>query len=99
MWRRGFIPLNAYVIAGCFAVITPADFAHAQLRRPTAPEDTLASKIKCRDFQKDSEGKWTSKPNTRIGKIDFSMHTFGDGEVDIGGSDLATVLNRKCGAN
>jgi hypothetical protein len=30
--------------------------------------------------------------------MDFSTHTFGVGEVAIGGVDLATVLNRKCTA-
>ena len=51
--RRGeFISLKAYVIAGCFAIITPADFAHAQPKKPTATEDTLAAKIKCQHFQK-----------------------------------------------
>jgi hypothetical protein len=34
-----------------------------------------------------------------IGKLDFSSHTFGVGEVDIGGADLATVLSRKCARN
>jgi hypothetical protein len=95
MRRRGFISLKAYAI-GCFAVITSADFAHAQSKKPTAPEDTLASKIECQDFQKTSDGKWTSGPNTKVGKMDFSAHTFGVGEVNIGGADLATVLNRKC---
>ncbi len=96
MRRHGSISLKAYVIAGCFAVIMPAEFAHAQPKKPTAPEDILAPKIKCQDFQKNSDGKWTSNPNTRIGKMDFSTHTFGVGEIDIGGADLATVLNRKC---
>jgi len=95
--RRGeFISLKAYVIAGCFAIITLADFAHAQPKKPTATEDTLAAKIKCQHFQKDSDGEWTSSPNATIGKMNFSRHTFGVGEVDIGGADLATVLNRKC---
>jgi hypothetical protein len=31
-----------------------------------------------------------------IGKLDFSRHTFGVGEVNIGGADLAAVLSRKC---
>ena len=88
--------LKAYIIAGCFAVITPADLAHAQPKKPTATEDTLAAKIKCQDFQKNSDGKWTSSPHATIGKIDFGSHTFGVGEVDIGGADVATVLNRKC---
>jgi len=96
MRSRGFISLKAYVIAGYFAVIMPANFTHAQPKKSSAPEDTLASKINCQDFQKNSDGKWTSKSNTRIGKMDFSAHTFGVGDVDIGGADLATVLNRKC---
>ena len=96
MRQREFISLKAYVIAGCFAAITPADLAHAQPKRPTAAEDALTAKLKCKDFQKNSDGKWISGPNARIGKMDFGGHTFGIGEVDIGGADLATVLNRKC---
>jgi hypothetical protein len=96
MRRREFISLKAYVVAGCFAVITLAELAHAQPKKPTATEDTLAAKIKCQHFQKNSDGKWTSSRNTTIGKMDFSSHTFGVGEVDIGGADLATVLSRKC---
>ena len=99
MRRRKFTSLKAYVIAGCFAVITPVDLAHAQPKKPTATEDTLAAKIKCQDFHKTSDGKWASSPNATIGKIDFSSHTFGVGDVDIGGADLATVLNRKCVAH
>jgi len=33
-------------MGGCFAAFMPTDFAHAQPKKPTAPEDTLASKIK-----------------------------------------------------
>ena len=99
MRRHEFISVKAYVIAGCFTVITPANLAHAQIKKPTATEDTLAAKITCQDFQKNSDGTWTSSPNARIGKMDFSNHTFGVGEVDIGGADLATVLNRKCAAH
>jgi hypothetical protein len=98
--RQGeFISLKVYVIVGCFAAITPADLAHAQPKSPTAAEGTLAVKIKCKDFQENSDGKWTSSSNATIGKIDFSSHTFGVGEVDIGGADLATVLDRKCVAH
>jgi hypothetical protein len=95
MPRRGFISLKPYLIAGCFAAMLPADFA-AQSKKPTTAEDSLASKIKCQDFHKNSDGKWISNPNTRIGKMDFSTHTFGAGEVAIGGADLASVLDRKC---
>jgi hypothetical protein len=99
MRRREFISLKVYIIVGYFAAITPVDFAHAQPKSPSAAEGTLAAKIKCKDFQKNSDGIWTSSSNATIGKINFSSHTFGVGEVDIGGADLATVLNRKCVAH
>jgi hypothetical protein len=85
-----------YVIAGCFTVIAATDLAHARPKKPIAAEDTLVAKITCQDFQKHFDGKWTSSPNARIGKLDFSSHTFGIGEVEIGGADLAIVLNQKC---
>lgn len=95
MPRLGFTSLKAFAIAGYFTVIISVDFAHAQPQKPPAPED-LASKIKCQDFRKNADGKWTSNLNTTIGKLDFSTHTFGVGEVAIGGADLASVLDRKC---
>jgi hypothetical protein len=85
-----------FVTAGCFAAMVPGE--PAQSNTPTATEDNLASKIRCQNFQKNSDGEWTSDHNTRIGKTDFSDHTFGVGEVEIGGADLATVLDRKCKA-
>jgi hypothetical protein len=88
MPRRGFISVKACIIGGCFIAIMPADVAHAQTKKQTTSEETLASKIRCQDFQKN--------PNTRIGKIDFSTHTFGVGEVAVGGADLASLLDRKC---
>jgi hypothetical protein len=96
MRRREFI---VYVIAGCFAAIIPADPTYSQTTKQTATENTLAAKIKCKDFQKTSDGKWASSAGTMIGKMDFSSHTFGVGEVNIGGADLATVLSRKCAGN
>jgi hypothetical protein len=84
---------KTYLIVGCLAVILPASIVHPQPKKPTAAEGTLAAKIKCQDFRKNAEGKWTSKSNTRIGQMDFSDHTFDVGEVNIGGVDLATVLN------
>ena len=96
MRRREFI---SCVIAACFTVIIPTDPTHTQTAKQAAAESTLAAKIKCKDFQKTSEGKWISGAGTRIGKLDFSSHTFGIGEVDIGGADLATVLSRKCVVN
>jgi hypothetical protein len=87
------------VIAACFAVIIPAESTHTQTTKQAAAEGALAAKIKCKDFQKTSQDKWISSAGTRIGKLDFSSHTFGIGEVDVGGADLATVLSRKCAAN
>jgi len=60
-------------------------------------EAALATKIKCEDFRKNTNGTWTSAPNTKIGDSAFPQHTFGIRGVSIGGADLATVLNRKCG--
>jgi hypothetical protein len=61
-------------------------------------EAALAAKIKCPDFKKNANGTWTSSANTKIGANAFPKHTFDIHGVNIGGADLATVLNRKCGA-
>jgi hypothetical protein len=63
----------------------------------TKAEAALAAKIKCRDFKKNADGTWTSGPNTKIGANAFPQHTFDIHGVSIGGADLATVVNRKCG--
>jgi hypothetical protein len=63
----------------------------------TKAEAALAAKIKCRDFRKNANGTWTSGPNTKVGANAFPQHTFDIRGVSIGGADLATVLNRKCG--
>ena len=63
----------------------------------TKAEAALAAKIKCGDFRKNANGSWTSGPNTKIGASAFPKHTFDIHGVTIGGADLATVLNRKCG--
>jgi hypothetical protein len=63
----------------------------------TKAEAALAAKINCGDFRKNTNGTWTSAPNTKIGDSAFPQHTFDIREVSIGGADLATVLNRKCG--
>ena len=60
-------------------------------------EAALAAKIKCEDFRKNANGTWTSGPDTKIGDSAFLQHTFDIRGVSIGGADLATVLNRKCG--
>jgi hypothetical protein len=62
----------------------------------TKAEAALAAKIKCGDFRKNANGTWTSGPNTKIGANAFPKHTFDINGVNIGGADLATVLNRKC---
>jgi hypothetical protein len=71
--------------------------ANAQQTKVTNDEAALTAKIKCKDFRKNAGGTWTSGPNTKIGTKDFSDHTFDAHGVSIGGADLATVLNRKCG--
>jgi hypothetical protein len=66
----------------------------------TAPGVSAQEANRCRlseDFRKNTNGTWTSAPNTKIGDTAFPQHTFGIRGVSIGGADLATVLNRKCG--
>jgi hypothetical protein len=70
--------------------------ASAQQTTVTKAEAELSAKIKCEDFKKNSNGTWTSGPNTKIGANAFPNHTFDTQGVSIGGADLATVLNRKC---
>ncbi|MGB8628823.1 MAG: hypothetical protein WCD69_05440, partial [Xanthobacteraceae bacterium] len=78
----------------CLVVVDYINSANAQ-QTATKAEAALASKIQCKDFRKNSDGTWTSGPNTKIGANDFPVLTFDTHGVSIGGSDLATVLNRK----
>ena len=64
---------------------------------PSKGEAALAGKIKCEDFRKNPDGTWTSGPDAKIGSNPFSNLTFESKRVAIGGADLATVLDRKCG--
>jgi hypothetical protein len=71
--------------------------ANAQQTSVTKAEAALSAKIRCEDFRKNSDGTWTSSPDTKIGANAFPNHTFDTNAVSIGGADLATVLNHKCG--
>jgi hypothetical protein len=81
----GRLPIS--FCAFCLVGADPINFANAQQITVIKAEAALSAKIRCEDFRKNSDGTWTSGPNTKI-------HTQG---VSIGGADLATVLNRKCG--
>ena len=86
-----------FSLALCLVGAHYINSAHAQQTKVTTAEAALAAKIKCQDFRKNADGTWTSGPNTKIGTNAFPSHTFGIEGVSIGGADLATVLNRKCG--
>ncbi|MGB8631206.1 MAG: hypothetical protein WCD69_17785 [Xanthobacteraceae bacterium] len=81
----------------CWVGAVSLDSANAQQTTATKAEAALSAKIKCEDFKKNSDDTWTSGPNTKIGANDFPNHTFDTNGVSIGGADLATILNRKCG--
>jgi hypothetical protein len=70
--------------------------ANAPQTSVTKAEAALSAKITCKDFRRNSDGTWTSGPDTKIGANAFPNHTFDTNAVSIGGADLATVLNRKC---
>jgi len=96
---------NKLLCRKLFSIALPlvaADYvsaANSQETNVTKADAALAAKIKCQDFRKNVDGTWTSGPNTKIGSNAFSNHTFDTRGVSIGGADLATVLNRKCGAS
>ena len=60
-------------------------------------EAALAAKIKCRDFRKNANGTWTSGPKYQNWSECFSPTHLDIHGVSIGGADVATVLNGKCG--
>jgi hypothetical protein len=62
----------------------PINFANAQQTTATKAEASLSAKITCKDFRKNSDGTWTSDPDTKIGANAFPNHTFGTNGVSIG---------------
>jgi hypothetical protein len=86
-----------FSVALCLAGADYVSSSNAQPAEATKAEAALTAKIRCKDFRKNADGTWTSGPNAKIGINAFSNHTFDIHGVSIGGADLATVLNRKCG--
>jgi hypothetical protein len=86
-----------FICVLCLVGADPINSANARQTTVTKAEAALIAKIKCEDFIKNSDGTWTSGPDTKIGANAFPNHTFDTNGVSIGGVDLATVLNRKCG--
>ena len=93
-------PILCHKLFSVALYLVSADYvnsANAQPAEVTKAEAALTAKIKCEDFRKNADGTWTSGSNTKIGTNAFSNHNFDTHGVSIGGADLATVLNRKCG--
>jgi hypothetical protein len=88
---------RVFSLALCLAAAEYVNSANAQQTETNKAEAALTAKIKCGDFRKNADGSWTSGPNAKIGTNAFSNHTFDTHGVSVGGADLATVLNRKCG--
>ena len=97
MKRRDFIRFLGGAVAVCLTVADCVNSANAQQTEVTKAEAALAPKIRCENFKANADGTWTSGPNAKIGSNPFSHLTFGRERVTIGGADLATVLDRKCG--
>jgi hypothetical protein len=97
MFTHKLLSLVVCLVVLCLVGTDYVSSAHAQQTKAINAEAALTAKIKCADFRKNADGTWTSGPNTKIGTNAFSNHTFDTSGVSIGGVDLATVLNRKCG--
>jgi hypothetical protein len=91
------LPPNIFHLLAYLAVAASLSSANADPTEESRAGVALAGKIKCEDFRKNPDGTWTSGPNVKIGSNPFSNLTFGRERVTIGGADLATVLDRKCG--
>ena len=98
-WSVRKIKLLRHALFGVVLCLVGTDYINSanaqqtdQQTIVTKAEAALAAKIKCRDFKKNGDG------NTKIGASAFPRHTFDIHGVSIGGADLATVLNRKCGS-
>jgi hypothetical protein len=91
------LPQNIFRLLIYFAVAVYLCSANADPTQESKAEAALAGKIECEDFRKNPDGTWTSSPNAKIGSNPFSNLTFESKRVTIGGVDLVTVLDRKCG--
>jgi hypothetical protein len=91
------LPHNIYRLLVYLAVAASLGSANADPTQESKAEAALAGKINCDDFRKNPDGTWTSGPIAKIGSNPFSNLTFESKRVTIGGADLATVLDRKCG--
>jgi hypothetical protein len=90
-------PQSIFRLLIYLAVAASLSSANADPTQESKAEAALAGKIKCEDFRKNPNGTWTSGPNAKIGSNPFPNLTFESKRVTIGGADLATVLDRKCG--
>jgi hypothetical protein len=95
--EKSMLPRNIFRLLVYFAVAAYLSFANADPTEESRAGVALAGKIKCEDFRKNPDGTWTSRADAKIGSNSFSNLTFESKRVTIGGADLATVLDRKCG--
>jgi hypothetical protein len=95
--EKSYVYMKLLGLLLCIAMAAHCNSANSNPTQKSNAEAALAGKVKCEDFQKNSDGTWTSGPNARIGSIPLPNLTFDTQRVTIGGVDLATVLDRKCG--
>ena len=60
-------------------------------------EKALAGQLECNHFKRNADGSWTGGTMARIGKMMAGAQTFVRGGFKVGGADVATVLDAKCG--
>ena len=79
-------------------IFSVANFAAAQVPKPTDAEKVLAGKLQCEDWKRNPNGSWTGGPDAKIGSARFAAATAVPQMMPLFGADLATVLDQKCGA-
>ena len=75
-------------------------FSFAVQAKPAGAKKSgsIAAKVECGDFTKNSDGSWTSARHAKVGKLEIQSTTFGRHVMMFGSEDLADVLDAKCGA-
>ena len=89
--HAGWVGILAPAVAASFPFLTLAQ------TQSSFQAEVLSLQLKCEDFWKGPDGVWNSGPAATIGATVFTNNRFGVNNVIVGGVDLASALDKKCG--